>query len=167
MGAEPAELKVLKNDRIYTYDEFSDLRARYSGKPKRKPIINYRRRHRVIPFVIRISYQTAIVTGIILLVGSMLAYGILLTALTDKNYRLMDTKRSLHNLTLTLDSGQSDIKQAQDKLIYDGNSAKALGLAPPAKTKFIVRTNIKQARSNVRTVKELYPLSDNVIAIGP
>ncbi len=167
MGAEPAEQRVLRTDRIYTYDEFAELRSRFGGRAKGKPIITFRKRHRVVPFVLRISYQTAIATGIILLIGSALTYGILSTTLTNKSYNLSDTKRSIHNLGLALASEKSDIKQAQDKLIYDGTSAKTLGLALPTETKFIVRTNIKPVLMKARTVKDLYPLSDKVIEIDP
>lgn len=166
MGAEPAEQR-LRPDRIYTYEEFADLRTRYGGRPKHKGIINFRRKHRVVPFVLRISYQTAIVTGIILLAGSVLTYGMLTTALTNKSYKLSDTKQSLHNLGLALSAEQTDLKQAQDKLLYDNTSAKGLGLVQPTETKFIVRTNIKPVRVNARTVKDLYPLSDEVIEIDP
>jgi hypothetical protein len=167
MGAEPAEVKVLRSDRIYTYDEFAELRTRYGGKPKRKAILHFRKHHRIVPFVLRISYQTAIVSGVVFLLGTVLAYGVLATALTNKSYKLMDTKRSLHNLTLALSSEQTQNKQAEDNLVYGKDAAKGLGLVPPADTKFIVRTNIKPGRKNAKTVKDLYPLSDEVIKIDP
>jgi hypothetical protein len=167
MGAEPAEVKVLRSDRIYTYDEFAELRTRYSSGRKRLKILNFHKRHRIVPFVLHVSYQTAIATGVVLLLGTVLAYGMLATALTNKNYKLMDTKRSLHNLNLALTAEKTDNKQAEDKLVYGKDAAKGLGLVPPADTKFIVRTNIKPGRKNAKNVKDLYPLSDEVIKIDP
>src|SRR4030042_5761956 len=168
MSADPAETKYVQGDRIYEYNEFNELRARYGGAPKlRAPIFNFRRRRRLVPFTIRIRYEAALVAGVVMLLGAALTYGVLANSVVNKDYRLLETNRSLHNLSLALGTETLVNKQAKDKLIYDENVAKSFGLVPPAHAKYIVRTNIHPSRASARTVDELYPLSDKIIEIQP
>jgi len=168
MSVDPAELKQLRNDRIYDYDEFNSLRARYGGAPKLRPsIFGFRPRRRLVPFTLRVRYETALAAGIVLLLASVVSYGLLATSVVNKDYRLLETNRNLHNLSLALGTEALENKNARDQLVYNGKVAKSLGLVPPLHAKYVVRTNIRPGCAGAKTVDELYPLSDRIIQIQP
>ena len=167
MPAEPAEANVLRGDRIYDYDEFNDLKERYGGKPRLRAIIPFLPRRRLGPLVLRVRYEVALIAGVLLLLGALVTYGILATAVVNTDYRLSQTDKGLHNLSLALDGQVLANRQTKDKLVYDQKEATALGLVPPINATYIVRTNIHPVKSGARTVDELYPLSDQIIEVQP
>jgi|GEM_PF-2101122 len=167
MPAEPAEANILRSDRIYDYDEFNELKERYGGRPRLRTIIPFLPRRRLGPLVLRVRYEVALIAGVLLLLGALITYGVLATAVVNADYRLTQTDKGLHNLSLALDGQVLANRQTKDKLVYDQNEATALGLVPPIKATYIVRTNIHPVKSGARTVDELYPLSDRILEVKP
>jgi hypothetical protein len=167
MPAEPAEANTLRGDRIYDYDEFNELQSRYGGKPRLQGIIPFLPKKRLGPLVLRMRYEVALAAGVLLLLGAVLTYGVLATAVVNTDYRLAQTDRGLHNLSLALDGQVLANRQTKDKLLYSEKEAKALGLVPPIHAMYIVRTNIRPTTAGARTVDELYPLSDRIIEVKP
>ncbi len=167
MGASPAEQKILKADRIYTYEEFNELRQKVGGQKPRRGVISFKRRRQLVPFAVRITYRSAMVTGVVLLFLALGAYGILTTSVVNKSYKLTNVEKSLNNLSLALASEEMANKEAEGKLVYSSERASSLGLVPATKAQYIVRTNIPAKRRDARTVDELYPLSKTLIHIEP
>lgn len=167
MGANPAEQKVLKADRIYSYEEFHELRQKVGGSKSRKGLISFKRRRQLVPFALRITYRSAMVTGAALLFLALGAYGILTTSVVNQSYKLVNVEKSLNNLSLALAGEEMANNEARGKLVYSPENASALGLVPATKAQYIVRTNIPAKRGDARTVDELYPLSKTIIQIEP
>ena len=167
MPAEPAEANILRGDRIYDYDEFNELKERYGGKPRLRGRNGMIVRRRLGPLVLRVRYEVALIAGVLLLLGALVTYGVLATAVVNTDYRLTQTDKGLHNLSLALDTQVLANRQTKDKLVYSQNEAKALGLVPPIHATYIVRTNIQPMKIGARTVDELYPLSDQIIELQP
>lgn len=166
MASQPAE-DYLRSDRIYDYDEFQEIQSRYGGRaPRASRLLNFvaRRRPR---FEFVVSYPNLLRLGIALLVLTVAAYGLLSTGVFKKRYALMETRRTLANLEVTMGHQVQTNGQQRQQLTHKQQMAAALGLTAVTSPTYIVRTNILQREPAPRTVEELYPLSDRLLTIEP
>lgn len=166
MAGEPAE-DYLRSDRIYDYDEFREVQARYGGRAVRSSrLLDFEiRKQRRFEFVL--NYHKMLRIGIALLVLTVAAYGLLSTGILRKNFALEQKRKSLHNLSLNLEQQALANTKQREQLIHNQAAAAALGLTPLVKPTYIVRTNIPPRKPEARTVDELYPLSHRLLTIEP
>jgi len=163
MVTEPAS-ELLRHDRILDFDEFRRAQEVYGVKRKRK-VIAFRRRVQVFP--ITLTYKSVAIIGVMGCIFVLGVYGFLSTCVTNKQYELMDQKKALKNLGLAFAEQKLVNEEKIESLRLDEKKASALGLAPPAKRTYIVRTNIPLTKTRARFVEDLYPLSEEIIAIEP
>ena len=163
MVTEPAS-ELLRHDRILDFDEFRRAQEVYGVKRRRK-IVAFRKRIQLFP--ITLTFRSVATIGLISCVLVLGVYGLLSTCVTNKQYELMDQKKALKNLGLSFTEQKLVNEEKIESLRLDEKKASALGLAPPAKRTYIVRTNIPLRKTRARFVKDLYPLSEEIIAIEP
>ena len=166
MASEPAE-DYLRTDRIYDYDGFREIQARYGGRAVRSShLLDFEiRKRRRFEFVL--NYHKMLRVGIVLLVLAVATYGLLSTGILRKSFALDQKHKSLHNLSLNLEQQTLANTKQREQLIHNQRAAAALGLTPLVKPTYIVRTNIRLRELEPRTVDDLYPLSHELITIEP
>ncbi len=163
MGVDPAK-QLLRKDRILDFDEFQRAQVIF-GARKKKSAFHSLPKFRLFPLIL--TYKSLTALGGVLLIGTIALYGVLSTCITNDNYKLLDTNKSVKNLNLALTQQTLTNVEKADHLRFDEEKAKALGLAPLGERTFIVRTNIKLERQGALTVDALYPLSDRIITVEP
>ncbi len=164
MGIEPAK-ELLRKDRILSFEEFRRAQEVF-GVVKKKSGLLFRLK-RLCLFPITLSYRATVIIGAMLLTSSVMVYAYLSTCVVNEGYKLVDTKKSLKNLNLVLAQQELANTEQENRLKFDEEKARELGLIPLTKKNFIVRTNIKKSIGRANTVEDLYPLSDKLITIKP
>ncbi len=163
MSLDPVR-KYLRPDRILSYEEFERIRPYVipRGKRRKKRLYLLRR----FSFPMTLTYRTFTSLGIILLFGTVLLYGILSTCVVKKQYERMNQDTATSNLALNLNKVKLTNERKVAEIKFDEKQALGLGLMPKEKT-YIIRTNIEPEKWKASTVKELYPLADEILMVEP